>query len=128
MTIHVLVVDDSAVVRQASSMMLAPQFTVDTTADPLIAERKMKKQRPDVIVLDLQLPRMDGFTFLRQIMRTNPLPVVICSAAAARGSDAAMRALEEGAVDVILKPPIGVREFIAESSMLIGDTLRAASQ
>jgi len=71
---------------------------------------------------------MDGFTFLRQIMRSDPLPVVICSAAAARGSDAAMRALEEGAVDIIMKPPIGVREFIAESSMMIGDTLRAASQ
>jgi two-component system chemotaxis response regulator CheB len=125
---HVLVVDDSAVVRQAFSLLLAQQFTVDTAADPLIAEKKMQKRRPDVVVLDLQMPRMDGFTFLRQIMRRDPLPVVICSAAAARGSDAAMRALEEGAVDVIGKPPMGVREFLEESSVMIGDTLRAAAQ
>ncbi len=125
---HVLVVDDSAVVRQAFSLLLAQQFTIETAADPIIAERKMQKKRPDVVVLDLQMPRMDGFTFLRQIMRSDPLPVVICSAAAARGSDTAMRALEEGAVDVIMKPPMGVRDFLADSSVLIGDTLRAAAQ
>jgi len=125
---HVLVVDDSAVVRQAFSMLLTQQFSIDTAPDPLIAERKIRKRRPDVIVLDLQMPRMDCFTFLRQIMRNDPLPVVICSAAAARGSDAAMRALEEGALDVIAKPPVGVREFIAESAVLIGDALRAAAQ
>ena len=79
---HVLIVDDSAVVRQAFSMLLVQQFSVDTAADPLIAERKIRKRRPDVVVLDLQMPRMDGFTFLRQTMRTDPLPVVICSAAA----------------------------------------------
>jgi chemotaxis response regulator CheB len=125
---HVLVVDDSAVVRQAFSILLASQFSVDTAADPLIAQRKMAKRRPDVVVLDLQMPRMDGMTFLRQIMRDNPLPVVICSAAAAKGSDAAVRALEEGALDVIAKPQVGVRDFIAESSVLIGDALRAAVQ
>jgi two-component system chemotaxis response regulator CheB len=109
-------------------MLLVQHFSVDTAADPLIAERKMRQRRPDVVVLDLQMPRMDGLTFLRQIMRNDPLPVVICSAAAARGSEAAMRALEEGALDVIAKPPMAVREFIAESSVLIGDTLRAAAQ
>jgi two-component system chemotaxis response regulator CheB len=71
---------------------------------------------------------MDGLTFLRRIMRSDPLPVVICSTAAARGSDAAMRALEEGAVDVILKPAVGVREFLEESSTLLVDTLRAAAE
>ena len=125
---HVLVVDDSAVVRQAFSMLLAGKFSVDTAADPLIAERKIRKQRPDVVVLDLQMPRMDGFSFLRQIMSRDPLPVVICSSAAARGSDTAMRALEEGAVDVIGKPPMGVRDFIAERSVMIIDTLRAAAE
>jgi len=125
---HVLVVDDSAVVRQAFSMLLAQQFSIETAPDPLIAEQKMRKRRPDVVVLDLQMPRMDGFTFLRQIMRNDPLPVVICSAAAARGSEAAMRALEEGALDVIAKPPVGVREFIADSVVLIGDALRAATR
>jgi two-component system chemotaxis response regulator CheB len=125
---HVLVVDDSAVVRQAFSMLLSRQFSIDTAADPLIAERRIRKQSPSVIVLDLQMPRMDGFTFLRRIMRSDPLPVVICSTAAAQGSETAMRALEEGAVDVILKPSVGVREFLEESAMLLADTLRAAAQ
>ncbi|HUR82509.1 MAG TPA: chemotaxis response regulator protein-glutamate methylesterase [Thermoanaerobaculia bacterium] len=125
---HVLVVDDSATVRQSFSMLLAKNFTVDTAADPIIAARKIAKTRPDVVVLDLQMPRMDGLSFLKQIMRRDPLPVVICSSAAARGSDTAMRALEEGAVDVILKPAAGVRDFIAEQSVMIVDTLRAASQ
>ncbi|HEY6195792.1 MAG TPA: chemotaxis response regulator protein-glutamate methylesterase [Candidatus Eisenbacteria bacterium] len=125
---HVLVVDDSAVVRQAFSMLLSRQFSIDTAADPLIAERRIRKQRPSVIVLDLQMPRMDGFTFLRRIMRSDPMPVVICSTAAAQGSETAMRALEEGAVDVILKPSVGVREFLEESALLLADTLRAASQ
>ncbi|PYQ31148.1 MAG: chemotaxis response regulator protein-glutamate methylesterase [Acidobacteria bacterium] len=123
---HILVVDDSAVVRQMFSMILQKQFSVDTAADPMIAMRRMQKRRPSVIVLDLQMPRMDGFTFLRKIMRSNdPMPVVICSAAAAQGSDTAMRALEEGAVDVMLKPSI---EFFEESALQIIDTLRAAAQ
>lgn len=127
MKTNVLVVDDSAVVRQAFSMLLGRQFDVETAADPIIAEQKLRKRRPDVIVLDLQMPRMDGLTFLRQLMRTDPLPVVICSANAAQGSEPAMRALEEGAVDVILKPAVGVREFLEESALLLADTLRAAS-
>jgi len=126
--IHVLVVDDSALVRQAFTALLSRNFTVDTAADPIIAERKMAKQRPSVIVLDLQMPRVDGMTFLRQIMRTDPIPVVICSTAATRGSETAMRALEEGAVDLILKPSIGVRDFIAESAMVLTDAITAAAQ
>lgn len=125
---HVLVVDDSAVVRQAFSTLFSGSFSIDTAADPLIAGRKIGKQRPDVVVLDLQMPRMDGLSFLRQLMRSNPMPVVICSSAATRGSDNAMRALEEGAVDVIAKPAVGVRDFIAEQSLMIADTLRAAAQ
>ena len=125
---HILVVDDSAVVRQAFSMILNRQFSVDTAADPIVAMRRIQKRRPTVIVLDLQMPRMDGFTFLRKIMRSDPMPVVICSAAAAQGSETAMRALEEGAVDVILKPAIGVREFLEESALQLIDTLRAAAQ
>jgi two-component system chemotaxis response regulator CheB len=128
MTTHVLVVDDSALVRQAFSMLLGRSFSVDTAADPIIAAQKMKKRRPAVMVLDLQMPRMDGMTFLRQIMRDDPLPVVICSSAAARGSDTALRALEEGAVDLILKPAVGVRQFLSDSALLLADTLRAATQ
>jgi len=122
---HVLVVDDSAVVRQAFSMILGKQFSIDTAADPMIAMRRIAKRRPTVIVLDLQMPRMDGITFLRQIMRSDPMPVVICSA---QGSETAMRALDEGAVDVILKPAVGVREFLADSALQLADTLRAAAQ
>ena len=125
---HVLVVDDSAVVRQAFSMLLSKQFSIDTAADPIIAARKIAKQRPSVIVLDLQMPRVDGLTFLRQIMRSDPIPVVICSTVAPKGSEKAMRALEEGAVDVILKPAIGVRDFIADSAVLLADTISAAAQ
>jgi two-component system chemotaxis response regulator CheB len=128
MSLHVLVVDDSATVRQAFSMLLAKVASVETAADPIIAARKIAKQRPSVVVLDLQMPRVDGLTFLRQLMRTDPLPVVICSTAAARGSEAALRALEAGAVDVILKPRVGVRDFIAESAVMLIDTLHAAAQ
>jgi two-component system chemotaxis response regulator CheB len=124
---NVLVVDDSAVVRQAFTMLLGRQFDVETAADPIIAEQKIRKRRPDVIVLDLQMPRMDGLTFLRRVMERDPLPVVICSASAAQGSGPAMRALEEGAVDVILKPSVGVREFLEESALLLADTIRAAA-
>jgi len=125
---HVLVVDDSATVRQAFSMLLSKQFSIDTAADPIIAGRKMAKRRPEVIVLDLQMPRVDGFTFLKQVMRDDPIPVVICSTLAPRGSETAMRALEEGAVDVILKPAIGVHDFIADSAVLLSDTIHAAAQ
>ena len=125
---RVLVVDDSAVVRQSFAMMLSKHFDIETAADPIIAARKIEKQRPAVVVLDLQMPRMDGLTFLRQIMRRDPLPVVICSTAAARGSETAMRALEEGAVDIILKPAAGVREFIADSALMLADTIEAASR
>ena len=125
---HVLVVDDSATVRQAFSMLLSKQFSIDTAADAIIAERKMAKRRPEVIVLDLQLPRVDGFTFLKQVMRDDPIPVVICSTLAPRGSETAMRALEEGAVDVILKPALGVHDFIADSALLLSDTINAAAQ
>lgn len=125
---HVLVVDDSAVVRQAFSMLLSKHFSIDTAADAIIAGRKIAKRRPSVIVLDLQMPRVDGLTFLKQVMRDDPIPVVICSTLAPRGSETAMRALEEGAVDVILKPAVGVRDFIADSSLLLADTINAAAQ
>ena len=79
--IHVLVVDDSAVVRQFMSALLGAEqgMEVMVAADPLIALRKMESRRPDVIVLDLEMPRMDGLTFLRRVMRQDPIPVVVCS-------------------------------------------------
>ena len=96
-SIHVLVVDDSAVVRQALSAILTqePDIRVTVAQDPIFALQKMATNRPDLILLDLEMPRMDGITFLRKVMKEHPLPVVICSSLAARGTEIAMRALEE---------------------------------
>ncbi|HYM60420.1 MAG TPA: chemotaxis response regulator protein-glutamate methylesterase [Thermoanaerobaculia bacterium] len=125
----VLVVDDSAVVRQIVTAILAEQrdITVQVASDPLIAMQKMQQSRPDVILLDLEMPRMDGLTFLRKLMSEDPIPVVVCSALAGRGSDVAVQALEEGAVDIVTKPRLGVREFLIETSITLTDTLRAAA-
>ncbi len=128
--IRVLVVDDSAVMRRFMTTLLEqePGMSVATAADPLIAMRRMEKARPDVILLDLEMPRMDGLTFLRQIMRGDPIPVVVCSSHAGRGTDTAFQALEEGAIEVLAKPKVGITEFLHESAVMLIDTLRAASQ
>jgi len=127
--IHALVVDDSAVVRQFMRALLSnePGMSVAVAADPLIAMSKMETRWPDVIILDLEMPRMDGLTFLRQLMKDDPVPVVVCSGHAARGNDAALRALKVGAVEVVAKPQIGLSDFLRESSMLLVDTVRAAA-
>jgi two-component system chemotaxis response regulator CheB len=127
--IRVLIVDDSAVVRQLLAALLSSsgEMSVATAADPLIALRKMEQERPDVIVLDLEMPRMDGMTFLRKIMRDDPIPVVVCSGHAGAGSEAALRALDEGAVEVLAKPKIGVSQFLQESAVTLSDAVRAAA-
>lgn len=127
--LKVLVVDDSATVRQVLAAVLSEKhgFRVTVAADPLIAIEKMKKSLPDVILLDLEMPRMDGMTFLRKLMGENPLPVVICSGLTGPNTDGAIRALENGAVDIITKPKIGVRGFLEESAVLLEDTVRAAA-
>ncbi len=127
---RVLVVDDSAVMRRFMTTLLEqePGMEVATAADPLIAMRRIERTRPDVILLDLEMPRMDGLTFLRRIMRHQPIPVVVCSSHAGRGTDTAFQALEEGAVEVLAKPKVGITEFLHESALMLIDTLRAASQ
>ena len=127
--LKVLVVDDSATVRQVLSIVLPEKrgFRVTVAADPLIAIQKMKKSVPDVILLDLEMPHMDGMTFLRKMMAENPIPIVVCSALTGPTTDAAIRALECGAVDIITKPAIGVRGFLEESALLLEDTVRAAA-
>ena len=127
--LKVLVVDDSATVRQVLGAVLSEKhgFRVTVAADPLIAIEKMKKSVPDVILLDLEMPRMDGMTFLRKLMSENPLPVVICSSLTSPNTDAAIRALENGAVDIITKPKIGIRGFLEESAVLLEDSVRAAA-
>jgi two-component system chemotaxis response regulator CheB len=88
----------------------------------------MKQKRPDVIVLDLEMPRMDGLTFLRKIIREDPIPVVICSALTGPDTRIGLQALEEGAVDVITKPRLGVRDFLHESAVVLIDAVRAAAR
>jgi two-component system chemotaxis response regulator CheB len=128
--LSVLVVDDSAVVRQAMVAILsqAPDLLVSVAADPYFAMEKMGRARPDVILLDLEMPRMDGLTFLRRIMADDPIPVVVCSSSAAKGTEVAIRALEEGAVEVIGKPALGVKEFLHEQGEEFIATIRSAAE
>ena len=112
--IRVLIVDDSAVVRQTLSSILEtdPELEIMGTAcDPYIAAKKIQLEVPDVITLDVEMPRMDGLTFLRKIMAQHPIPVVIISSLTEEGSQTAMRALEYGAVDVIAKPRMDTRRY-----------------
>lgn len=127
--IHALVVDDSAVFRQVMISLLTNEagMEVTTAADPLIAMRKMESVRPDVIVLDLEMPRMDGLTFLRKIMRENPMPVVVCSGAAESGAQLTMKALQEGAVDIIAKPKLRMGEDLSDSALALVESVRAAA-
>jgi two-component system chemotaxis response regulator CheB len=129
-TIHVLVVDDSAVVRQVMQGILTadPKIKVSVAADPIIAFAKIEKEMPDVVITDLVMPRMDGLTFLQKIMTENPLPVVVCSEVAHRRTEDAISALELGAVEVIKKPKLGVRDFLHESAVMLIDVVRSASQ
>jgi len=126
--IDVLVVDDSAVARQVMSGLLNPHagIRVSTAHDPLVAMAKMRRQRPDVILLDLEMPRMDGITFLKQIMATDPIPVVVCSGFAEPGTMLAMRALAAGAVDVLPKPRVFASGSTEDNGLL--DVVRAAAQ
>lgn len=128
--LHVLVVDDSAMVRQVMQAILSTnsRVKVSVAADPLIAWVKMQKEPPDVVITDLEMPRMDGLTFIRKIMLEMPTPVVVCSGLAARGTELALRALEEGAVEVITKPKVGVRDFLHESAVTLVDAVWSASQ
>jgi two-component system chemotaxis response regulator CheB len=126
--LRVLVVDDSAVAREVLSTILKRDgFEVTTTSSAESAAQKLAQQRPDVMVLDLQLPGTSGLEFLEQIMRTAPLPVVVCSGIAQPGASAAIRALELGALDVIPKPDLGIRALLAGTATPLGDVVRAAA-
>jgi two-component system chemotaxis response regulator CheB len=105
-----------------------PDMVVTVAADPLIAMQKMKKERPHVILLDLEMPRMDGLTFLRKIMADDPIPTLICSGVAARGTQMALRALDHGAIGIVAKPKIGVSNFLHESALMLIDMVRSAAQ
>ncbi len=126
--LRVLAVDDSAVVREALKAVLgaAPDLMVEVAADASIALGKLRRRPPDVLVLDLQLPGIDGLTLLKKVMEEQPLPVVVCSAVAGKGSELALRALEAGAVEIVDKPRLDARSA-GDSAVLLMDAVRAAA-
>jgi two-component system, chemotaxis family, protein-glutamate methylesterase/glutaminase len=129
--IKVLIVDDSAVVRQTLSQILESDAHIEvlaTASDPFMAAERIRREVPDVITLDVEMPRMDGLTFLEKIMSQHPIPVVMCSSLTEKGSQTEMRALELGAVEIIQKPRLGTKVFIEESRILICDAVKAAAQ
>lgn len=128
--IKVLIIDDSAVVRQTLTAILNsdPKIEVIGTAqDPIFAARKMANDFPDVITLDVEMPRMDGLTFLKKIMSQHPLPVVIISSLTDKATETGMKALEYGAVEIITKPQMNTKEFFEESKIQICDAVKAAA-
>jgi two-component system chemotaxis response regulator CheB len=129
--IRVLVVDDSASVRQGLKAILETEPGIEVMGlarDPFAAVEIIKQEVPDVILLDIEMPRMDGLTFLEKVMSQHPIPVIICSTLSSGGSDAALDALERGAVEVIAKPKLGAREFFEESRVRICDAVRSAAR
>jgi two-component system chemotaxis response regulator CheB len=128
--INVMVVDDSAVVRQVLQSVLGrdPKINViGAAADPLFAMNRMANQWPDVIVLDVEMPRMDGITFLKKIMAERPTPVVICSTLTEKGAETTMQALSAGAVSVVTKPKMGLKNFLEDAAGDIIHAVKAAA-
>ena len=129
--IKVLLVDDSAVVRQVLQSVLDQEpdiQVIGAASDPIFAMEKLAREWPDVIVLDVEMPRMDGITFLKKIMAEHPTPVVICSTLTDKGAETTMQALAAGAVEIITKPKVGLKSFLQESSNELVSAVRAAAQ
>lgn len=128
--IKVLIVDDSAVVRQTMTTILSSDKDIEvigSASDPFFAAKKISKEVPDVITLDVEMPRMDGLTFLRKIMHQHPIPVVIISSLTSKGTETGLKALEYGAVEIITKPQMNTKQFIEESRIKICDAVKAAA-
>ena len=128
--IKVFIVDDSAVVRQVLTSLLdsiSGIKVIGAAPDPIFALSRMEKDWPDVIVLDIEMPRMDGITFLRKLMHEHPTPVVICSTLTAKGAEITMQAMSAGAVDIITKPTVNLKNFLQDSKTLLADAIRGAS-
>lgn len=129
--IKVLIVDDSAMIRQMLTVLLSndPEIeVVGTASDPIFAQEKIARLRPDVITLDVEMPRMDGLSFLERLMSTNPMPVVMVSSLTERGCETALRAMELGAVDIVTKPRLDIREKLPEIVEDIVEKVKAAAQ
>ena len=129
--IKVLIVDDSAIVRQVLSMILSEDPEIEimgVASDPYFAASKIQKDIPDVITLDIEMPRMDGLTFLKKIMSQHPIPVVIISSITSEGANLGLKAIELGAVEIMTKPNLSSKECIEESKIKIIDTVKAAAR
>lgn len=129
--IRVLCVDDSALMRQLMTEIInshADMEMVASAPDPLVARDMIKEFNPDVLTLDVEMPRMDGLHFLEKLMRLRPMPVVMVSSLTGKGSEVTLRALELGAVDFVTKPSLGIREGMLAYSQMIADKVRAASR
>ncbi|WP_323119412.1 protein-glutamate methylesterase/protein-glutamine glutaminase [Burkholderia alba] len=129
--IKVLCVDDSALIRSLMTEIInsQPDMTVCATApDPLVARELIKQHNPDVLTLDVEMPRMDGLDFLEKLMRLRPMPVVMVSSLTERGSEITLRALELGAVDFVTKPRVGIRDGMLDYAEKLADKIRAASR
>ena len=129
--VKVLIVDDSALVRQSLEKILSSDPTIEVigmAADPFEAAKKIRTEVPDVITLDVEMPRMDGITFLQKIMNQHPIPVVMCSSLVEKGCETTLKALQYGAVEIIEKPKIGIKRFLEESRITICDSVKAAAQ
>ena len=128
--IRVLIVDDSAVVRQTLKEILSSDPNIEvagTAGDPYTAAERIAEKAPDVITLDIEMPRMDGLTFLKKIMCQHPIPVVICSSLADEGAASTLRAMEYGAVDIIAKPRLGTKQFLEDSRTVLCEAVKAAA-
>lgn len=129
--VRVLVVDDSAVVRQTLTEILSsdPEIEViGTASDPFAAADRIAHEVPDVLTLDIEMPRMDGLTFLQKLMSQHPIPVVICSSLAEARCETTLKALEYGAVDIIQKPKMGTKQFLEESKLRVCDAVKGAAR
>lgn len=128
--VKVLIVDDSAVVRQVLTTVLEQDpaiCVIGSVSDPIFAMQRMNKQWPDVVVLDVEMPRMDGITFLRQLMALRPTPVVICSTLTEKGAQTTLEALSAGAVAVVTKPRSGLRKFLEADTAELARTVKEAA-
>lgn len=131
MKIKVLIVDDSALIRSVMTEIISSQSDMEVVGvapDPLVARELIKQTNPDVLTLDVEMPKMDGLDFLEKLMRLRPMPVLMISSLTERGSEITMRALELGAVDFVTKPKLSIQSGMREYAELISEKIRAASK